>query len=119
MLFMPLLGVFIGLIIGYFLPPVNIPVLYTRYISVSFLAGLDTVMGAWRSGLENTFCLTTFILGFTTNILMAAFLTYTGDKMGVDFYLAVIVTFGVRVFSNVAAIRRCLFEEFFSNKVKH
>lgn len=112
---LPLLGVCIGLIIGYILPPINIPVVYTRYIAVAFLAGLDTVTGAWRAGLENNFCLSTFILGFTTNTALAALLTYTGDKMGVDFYLAVIVTFGVRVFTNFAAIRRCLYKLYFSN----
>jgi len=109
---MPLLflGIFAGILIGYFLPIIDIPPVYNRFISVSFLAGLDSVMGAWRGGLEGKFCLKTFILGFTTNALLAALLTYTGDRLGVDFYLAAIVTFGVRVFTNASAIRRCLVE---------
>ena len=106
-----IVGISIGILIGYFIPSINIPMVYTRYISVSFLAALDSVMGAWKSGLENKFCLSTFIWGFTTNAALAGFLTYTGDRLGVDFYLAAIFTFGVRVFGNAAAIRRCLFSK--------
>ena len=110
------LGIVAGILIGYFLPIIDIPAVYNRFISVSFLAGLDSVMGAWRAGLEGRFCLRTFIVGFSTNALLAAFLTYTGDRLGVDFYLAAIVTFGVRVFTNAAAIRRIFLDRIFPDK---
>ena len=35
-------------------------------------------------------------------------LTYLGDKLGVELYFAAIVAFGVRIFDNIAVIRRFL-----------
>jgi small basic protein len=43
--------------------------------------------------------------------VLAAFLVYLGDQIGVgsDLSLAVVVVFGMRIFSNLAAIRWHLF----------
>jgi small basic protein len=35
-------------------------------------------------------------------------LTYVGDMLGVELYYAALVTFGVRIFENLAIIRRDL-----------
>ena len=45
------------------------------------------------------------------NVLIAAFLVFLGDQLGVGSQLstAVIVVLGIRIFSNAAAIRRLLF----------
>lgn len=45
--------------------------------------------------------------GFT-NILLAASLAFLGVHLGVDLYLAAIFAFGVRLFQNIAVIRRIL-----------
>lgn len=102
-----LIAVFIGITIGILLP-FNIPVIYAKYVSVSFLAGLDSVLGAIRGHTEGKFDFTIFSTGFVTNALLAALLTFVGDRLGVDLYMAAIVTFGVRIFQNLAIIRRDL-----------
>ncbi len=102
-----LLAIIIGIIVGIVLP-INIPLTYAKYVSVSFLAGLDSVLGAIRAGMEKKFNFAIFSTGFITNALLAALLTFVGDRLGVDLYLAAIVTFGVRIFQNFAIIRRDL-----------
>ena len=42
--------------------------------------------------------------------LLAAGLTFLGDRLGVELYYAAIVAFGVRLFNNLARIRRHLLE---------
>ena len=46
------------------------------------------------------------VTGFFTNILLAAGLAYLGDLLGLDLYLAAVIAFGLRIFSNLGAIRR-------------
>ncbi len=46
--------------------------------------------------------------GLLSNMLLAGLLTFLGDRLGVDLYLAAIVAFGVRLFNNLAIIRRYL-----------
>jgi small basic protein len=97
----------IGVWIGYYLP-VTLPVSVAKYASVSFLAGLDSVLGGTRAGLEKRFNLSVFVSGFTTNLVLAGLLTWVGDLLGVEMYLAAVVTFGRRIFENLALIRRDL-----------
>ena len=47
-----------------------------------------------------------FLSGVVTNMALAGGLTYVGDKLGVDLSIAAIVAFGVRIFNNLASIRR-------------
>jgi small basic protein len=102
-----LVGLLVGVFIGLVLPP-NLypPFVFSKYISVSFLAGIDSVLGAIRAGMEKKFNVNIFLSGFFSNALLAALLTWIGDKLGVDLYLAAVVTFGVRVFDNLGYIRR-------------
>ncbi|MBJ7604074.1 MAG: small basic family protein [Candidatus Dormibacteraeota bacterium] len=94
-------GIALGL-----LSPVTIPTTYARYTAVALLAGLDSIFGALKSQLASTFEPRIFLSGLITNSLLAAGLTYFGDKLGVDLSIAAIVAFGVRIFNNLAAIRR-------------
>ena len=100
-------GVLLGIAIG-FLLPFQVPLAYAKYISVSFLAGLDSVIGAMRADIEDKYDILVFVTGFISNALLAALLTFMGDRLGVDLYLAALVTFGVRIFENLAWIRRDL-----------
>ncbi len=100
-----LAAIIIGIIIGIVLP-VNIPASYAKYISVALLAGMDSVLGAFRAGIEKKFDFTIFSTGFVANTLLAALLTIMGDRLGVDLYIAAIVVFGGRIFQNFAVIRR-------------
>lgn len=102
-----ILGLIVGIGIG-FCMPYQLPVVYSKYVSVSFLAGLDSVLGGTRAGIEERFDSLVFMSGFFFNLVLAGVLTYVGDQLGVELYLAAIVTFGVRVFENLAFIRRDL-----------
>ncbi len=51
------------------------------------------------------------MVSFVSNVIIAAGIVYVGDRLGVGGQLStgVIVVLGIRIFSNVAAIRRHLF----------
>jgi small basic protein len=52
-----------------------------------------------------------FVVSFVSNALLAGLLVFLGDQLGVGGQLstAVIVVLGIRIFGNLAAIRRHLF----------
>lgn len=102
---LPLVGLVIGLIIGVSFP-VSIPSEYAKFMSVALLASLDSVFGGLRAGIEEKFDNTVFITGFFTNALLAAGLVYIGDRLGIDLYYVALLAFGLRVFQNLAIIRR-------------
>src|SRR5207244_303137 len=95
----------VGMAIG-LLSPVTIPITYARYTAVALLAGLDSIFGAFKAYIAGTFEPRVFLSGLVTNMALAGGLTYVGDKLGVDLSIAAIVAFGVRIFNNLAAIRR-------------
>jgi small basic protein len=105
----PILGLLIGLGLGTALS-LTVPAEYSRYTAMAILAGLDSVLGAVRAELDGDFDNRIFLTGFFTNIVLAGFLTFLGDRLGVELYIAAIVAFGVRMFNNLAIIRRQLLE---------
>ncbi|MCR4783808.1 MAG: small basic family protein [bacterium] len=102
-----LLGLLLGLLVGWLLP-FQIPVVASRYVSVAFLAGLDSVLGGTRAGLEKDFDFGVFAGGFLINLFLAGLLTWIGDILGVEIYVAALVTFGMRIFVDLGHIRRDL-----------
>jgi small basic protein len=108
MIWLPVLGLLVGAAVG-FVTNVSIPIAYSSYLSIAILAALDTVVGGIRASLERSFDATVFLSGFFFNTLMAALLAYIGEQLGVDLYLAAVVAFGVRLFQNIAIIRRIAF----------
>jgi small basic protein len=113
-MWMPLLGLIIGAVIG-LASPLHIPALYTRYLSVGVLAALDSVFGGIRATQEEHFDNTVFVSGFFANTLLAAGLTFLGDRLGVELYNAALLVFGMRLFQNLAFIRRHLLSKRKSN----
>lgn len=106
---LPLFGLALGVFIGLALR-IPIPPTYVRYLGIAVLAALDSTFGGVRASLEHKFNEKIFISGFFSNTLMAAFIVYVGDKLGIsELYLAAVVAFGVRLFQNLAIIRRVLF----------
>lgn len=99
------LGLLLGLVLGFWVP-YQIPVAAAKYVSVAFLAGVDSVIGAVRAGMEGKFNIGVFVSGFLMNLLLAASLTWVGDCLGVEIYQAANVTFGMRIFLNLGYIRR-------------
>jgi small basic protein len=102
---LPLAGLIIGLLIGVSFP-FSVPFAYAKFMSVALLAALDSVFGGLRAGIEEKFDNTVFITGFFTNALMAAALVYVGDRLGIDLYYVALLAFGLRIFQNLAIIRR-------------
>ena len=99
-----LIGCILGAIIG-----VNGPVIsytYSGYLAIAIIAALDSVFGGITSVLKGNFDLKVFISGFFGNALLSILLTWLGVKLNVDIYLAAIVVFVGRMFTNFAIIRR-------------
>jgi small basic protein len=117
MIWLPVLGLVIGVSIG-FVTNVAIPVAYSSYLSIAILAALDTVFGGVRASMEKSFDGAVFLSGFFFNTLVAALLAYIGVQLGVDLYLAAVVAFGVRLFQNIAVIRRIAFKRVNSKRHK-
>ncbi len=102
-----IIGLALGAIIGGFLP-FTYPTSYSLYVSIAMLAAFDSLLGAIRASMENKYNNALFISGFFSNALLAALLSYFGDRLGVPFFYAPIIVFGGRLFQNIAIIRRHL-----------
>lgn len=102
---LPITGLVIGLLIGTIFP-VSIPAEYAKFMSIALLASLDSVFGGLRAVMAEQFDNTVFITGFFTNALLAAGLVYIGERLGIDLYYVALLAFGLRVFQNLAIIRR-------------
>lgn len=107
-MWLPALFLIIGISLG-LLTDISIPEQYSQYLSIAVLAALDTLFGGIRAHLERAFDQKIFITGFFFNIGLAVLLAFLGVQLGVDLYLAAIFAFGVRLFQNIAIIRRKLF----------
>ena len=104
-MWIPLAGLLLGVLLGLILQ-VSVSYELARYSAVAILAALDSVMGAIRAELDGTFSDRIFLSGFITNALVAVLLTFLGDRLGIDLYLVALIAFGLRIFNNVALIRR-------------
>jgi small basic protein len=104
-MWLPILGFIIGVTLGW-LTEWRIPDGYSSYLSIAILAAFDTLIGGIRAHLQNTYDEYVFLTGFFFNIILAASLAFLGVHLGVDLYLAAVFAFGVRLFQNIAVIRR-------------
>lgn len=110
-----ILGILVGIYIG-----IQAPILfgsgYTIYISVGILAAIDSIFGAIRANMEKHFNPVIFITGFVSNAILATFLAFIGDKLGLPLYYAAMFVFGTRLFDNLAIIRRHVISRFSHEK---
>jgi small basic protein len=106
----PLIALLLGAILGLILQP-TVPSVLLPYLPVAVVAALDAIFGGVRARLEHTFSERVFLISFLTNVVLAVFLVYLGDQLGVGSELstAVVVVLGIRIFSNLAAVRRVIF----------
>ncbi|MDX6319407.1 MAG: hypothetical protein QOD35_2807 [Nocardioidaceae bacterium] len=103
-------GLLIGVLAGIFLEP-SVPDALQPYLPIAVVAALDAVFGGLRAYLDGIFDDKVFVVSFVSNVLIAGLIVYLGDQLGVGGQLStgVIVVLGIRIFSNVAAIRRHVF----------
>ena len=115
-----IIGCVIGAILGIFAPV--IPYTYSSYLSIAIVAALDTVFGGIASVVKGNFDLKIFLSGFFGNSILSIALTFLGEKLNVDIYLAAIVVFVGRMFTNLAIIRRYYIDkcvDYIERKRKH
>lgn len=111
-----LIGCIIGALIG-----VNVPIIpytYSTFLAIAVVAALDSVFGGITSVLKKNFDLTIFISGFFCNSILSIALTYLGQKLNLDIYLAALVVFVGRMFTNLTIIRRYYIEKWTEKKSK-
>ncbi|MFY9484098.1 MAG: small basic family protein [Patescibacteria group bacterium] len=110
-----LIGLMIGILVGYF-APVTIPVVFARYSAIAILGIVDSLFGAWRANLQGKFDQTIFVSGLIFNMVLAVLITYLGDQLNLDLYLAVIIVFTLRIFQNIATVRYSFLTRFLGRK---
>ena len=89
-----------------------VPLWLQPYLPIAVVAALDAVFGGLRALVDGIFDDRVFVVSFIGNVLVAAVIVYLGDQLGVGAQLStgVVVVLGIRIFSNMAAIRRRLFK---------
>ena len=111
-----IIGCILGAIIG-----LNAPIIsytYSGYLAIAIIAALDSVFGGITSVLKGNFDFKVFISGFFGNAILSMLLTWLGVKLNVDIYLAAIVVFVGRMFTNLAIIRRYYIDKWTKKIVK-
>jgi small basic protein len=104
------IGLFIGVVAGLLVQP-TVPLWLQPYLPIAVVAALDAVFGGLRAWFEGVFDDKVFVVSFVANVVIAAFVVFLGDQLGVGGQLStgVVVVFGIRIFANAAAIRRHIF----------
>ncbi len=110
-----LIGCVLGAILGMNTPMISYT--YSSYLAIAIIAALDSVFGGITSVIKKNFDLKIFITGFFGNAILSILLTILGEKLNVDIYLAAIVVFVGRMFTNLAIIRRYYVDKW-SNQLK-
>ncbi len=112
-----LIGCILGALVG-----INLPIIsytYSSYLAIAIIAALDSVFGGITGALKGEFDFKVFISGFFCNAILSIILTYLGNKLNVDIYLAAIVVFVGRMFINLTIIRKYYIDKwskYFENK---
>ena len=107
----PIIGLIIGVAAGLIIEP-TVPVYLQPYLPIAVVAALDALFGGLRALLDGIFDDRVFLVSFLSNVIVAGFIVFLGDQLGVGSQLStgVVVVLGIRIFSNAAAIRRHIFK---------
>lgn len=107
--FSMILACILGAIVGLNAPMISYT--YSSYLAIAIIAALDSVFGGIASVINKKFDMGIFMSGFFGNAILAILLTVLGEKLNVDIYLAAIVVFVWRMFTNLGIIRRYYVEK--------
>lgn len=104
------IGLALGVVLGLIFQP-DVPPALQSYLPIAVVAAMDAAFGGLRAHLEDLFDDKVFVVSFLSNVVIAAAIVFLGDQLGVGEQLStgVVVVLGIRIFSNVAAIRRHVF----------
>lgn len=83
-----------------------VPYAISKYVAVAILAFIDSIFGGIVANMKKNFDLRVFLSGFFGNALIAIVLVFLGERLNVDIYLAAVIVFSTRLFSNFSIIRR-------------
>ena len=108
-IFAIIIGCALGALIGMNVPTISYT--YSGYLAIAIVAALDSVFGGITSVLKGNFDFKVFITGFFGNAILSILLTWLGVKLNIDIYLAAIVVFVGRMFTNLTIIRRYYIEK--------
>ena len=110
-----IIGCVVGAVLGINAP--IIPYTFSGYLAVAIIAALDSVFGAFVGVIKKNFDMKIFVSGFFGNAILAIILTYLGERLNVDIYLAAIVVFVGRMFTNLSIIRTELIAKWSDKKI--
>ena len=77
---------------------------------LALVLAITAIVPAYATG-DGNFDDKIFISGFFSNALLAAFLVYIGDHMGIDLYYVALLALGLRIFNNLGRIRQHLLKK--------
>jgi len=99
-----------GILLGLWVHP-SVPPSLQPYLPMAIVAALDGLLGGGRARLEGTFSEKVFVVSLLSNTTLAALIVFIGDQLGVggEMSTAVVVVLGMRIFQNLARIRRHVF----------
>lgn len=100
-----LLSLLLGAVIAIVLQP-TVPQELARFVAVSVVVAIDAGLGGVRSWFETTFDDRIFVIAFVANLAAAVGIVWIGDQLATDLTTAIVAVFGIRIFQNLAAIRR-------------
>ena len=102
----PIIALLLGLC-AYFIP-IKPKAIWASYLSLGVLAAMDSVIGGIKAYLEGKFKDNLFFISFIFNTLIAAFLAFLGDKIGLNLFLAALIALGGRLFVNISIIKNLI-----------
>ena len=111
-LLLPPLAFIVGFAVMFSQTSLDVAPTWAAYLSLAVLAGIDSVIGGVRAGIEGKFHSDVFLSGFVVNTIVAVTLAWFGDAIGIqDVYLAAVVVLAWRIFLNISLIRRSYLEK--------
>lgn len=116
-MYLTILGLALGLVIGMFIQ-IDIPPEYARYTAVAIVGLVDSLFGAIRASVENKYNMSVFLTGLGFNMVVGILFAFVGDKLNLDIYLAVLIAFTIRIFSNIGIIKSATVEKMWNKKNK-
>ena len=104
----------LGIVLGMNLPTISYS--YSGYLAIAIVAALDSVFGGINSLLNKKFDIRIFVSGFFGNAILAMLLTYLGEKLNVDIYLAAVIVFVGRKIRQTARFKKWFFGHYHDNR---